>query len=142
MIQRIQSIYLLLVTMTSVGMIFTAPLWSLEGTNVLAWNLFSESSFVHMLVPILLICSAVLALCAIFSFKNRQRQFVVVRIIILIHLFLLGILTYLLLNLPRESASEKGIGIFVLISMILFSIMASKAIKRDEDLVKSVDRLR
>ncbi|OSS38566.1 hypothetical protein C723_2549 [Christiangramia flava JLT2011] len=38
--------------------------------------------------------------------------------------------------------SEKGIGMFLPIVSIVFLVLANKAIKRDEDLVKSVDRLR
>ena len=65
-----------------------------------------------------------------------------VRIIIFINLFLLGILIYLSLTLPGEASSEKGIGMFLPIVVILFAFLANKAIKKDEDLVKSVDRLR
>ena len=38
--------------------------------------------------------------------------------------------------------SEKGIGMFIPILVILLVVLANKAIKKDEDLVKSVDRLR
>ena len=65
------------------------------------------------------------------------------RIIILINLFLLGLLIYQSLSLPGEaSVSEKGIGMFLPILVILLIVLANKAIKKDEDLVKSADRLR
>jgi len=54
---------------------------------------------------------------------------------------------YWFLNLPGEVGftenftSEKGIMIFPLLS-IVFLRMAYRAIKKDDDLVKSVDRLR
>jgi hypothetical protein len=38
--------------------------------------------------------------------------------------------------------SEKGIGMFLPIISIVLLVMANKAIKKDEALVKSVDRLR
>jgi hypothetical protein len=38
--------------------------------------------------------------------------------------------------------SEKGIGMLLPIISIVFIALANKAIKKDEDLVKSVDRLR
>ena len=45
-------------------------------------------------------------------------------------------------NQPEELLSMKGIGVlFPAISIVLLA-MANKAIKRDEDLVKSVDRIR
>ena len=40
------------------------------------------------------------------------------------------------------SVSEKGIGMFLPILAILLLVLANNAIKKDEDLVKSVDRLR
>jgi hypothetical protein len=50
---------------------------------------------------------------------------------------------YVSLTLPGEAAvSEKGIGMFVPILAVLLLVLANKAIKKDEDLVKSADRLR
>ncbi|MDB4192329.1 DUF4293 domain-containing protein, partial [Flavobacteriaceae bacterium] len=46
------------------------------------------------------------------------------------------------LNISGEVSSEKGIGMFIPSVVILFAVMANKAIKKDENLVKSVDRLR
>lgn len=142
MIQRIQSIYLLLVAILSAGLIFVFNLWKLAEVKVFALDLFSEESIMSKLVPVLFLASAALALYTIFAFKDRKKQFVLSRLIILINLFLLGVLIYLSLNLPGEVTSEKGIGMFIPTVAILFSVMANKAIKKDEDLVKSVDRLR
>ena len=61
----------------------------------------------------------------------------------LINFYLLGVLIYLSLTLSGETAvSEKGIGMFLPIIVIVLLVVANKAIKKDEDLVKSVDRLR
>ena len=38
--------------------------------------------------------------------------------------------------------SEKGIGMLIPVFSIVFLVLANRAIKKDEDLVKSVDRLR
>jgi len=82
--------------------------------------------------------SAVLALVTIFLFKNRKLQFVLNRLI------LLGIFVYRMLNLSgeMENISEKGIGVILPIISIVLLVLANRAIKKDEDLVKSVDRLR
>ena len=49
----------------------------------------------------------------------------------------------ILSNLSGETnVSEKGIGILLPIFSIVCLVLANKAIKKDEDLVKSVDRLR
>ena len=142
MIQRIQSIYLLLISILSVGFIFIFKLWKVANDEVFAFDLFSNEETLSKLVPLLFILSAFVAIVSIFQFRKRQLQFVLGRIIILINLFLLGILIYLSLNLPGEVSSEKGIGMFIPIVVVLFAVLANKAIKKDEDLVKSVDRLR
>jgi len=76
-------------------------------------------------------------------YHNRKLQFVIGRLTILVNLILLGLLIYVSLTLPGEAAvSEKGIGMFIPIFAVLLIVLANKAIKKDEDLVKSVDRLR
>jgi hypothetical protein len=142
MIQRIQSIYLFLVVLLSSGVLFTFKLWEVAEKKVYAQDLFSDQVFFAKLVPVFFIISALLAFIAIFKFKKRQLQFVLGRVIILINLFLLGILIYLSLNISGEVSSEKGIGMFIPSIVILLAVIANKAIKKDENLVKSVDRLR
>ncbi len=142
MIQRIQSIYLTIVIVLSAILPFVFKLWKNSNKEVFALDLFSELTLLSKLVPVFFFLSALIAAIAIFKFKKRQLQFVLVRIIILINLFLLGILIYLSLTLPGEASSVKGIGMFLPIVVILFAFLANKAIKKDEDLVKSVDRLR
>ena len=142
MIQRIQSIYLLLVIFLSLGAPFFFKLWVEADNEVFAFDLFAYESILYKLVPISFIISALLALITIFRYNDRQQQFVLGRIIILINLFLLGILIYLSLNIPGEIFSKKGIGMFIPSIVILFAVLANKAIRKDENLVKSVDRLR
>jgi hypothetical protein len=144
MIQRIQTIYLLLAGIISGGMIFVFNLWSLvSGKEVFAIDLFSEIDVLQKMVPVLFIVSALLSVITIFLFNNRKLQFVLGRLVILINLILLGILIYMSLTLSGEtSVSLKGIGMFLPVLVVLLSVIANKAIKKDEDLVKSVDRLR
>jgi hypothetical protein len=143
MIQRIQTIYLLIASVISGGLIFVFNLWKTLKENVFTLDLFQSDSILLKCIPILFFISAILSIVTIFLFKNRQLQFVIGRISILINLFLLGLLIYLSLNLPGETmVSEKGIGMFLPILAILLIVLANKAIKKDEDLVKSVDRLR
>ncbi|HET8839709.1 MAG TPA: DUF4293 domain-containing protein [Flavobacteriaceae bacterium] len=136
MIQRIQSLYLFLVIILNAAAPFLFPLWkNAEGTAVLP----TEEPFVFLAF----VASAVLALITLFLFKNRKLQFVLDRLNIILNFVLLGFFVYWLLIVPGEmEVSEKGIGIFVPILSIVFLVLANKAIKKDEDLVKSVDRLR
>lgn len=142
MIQRIQSIYLAIVFALSAILPLVLNLWYDSKKEVYALELLSDLSIIAKLVPVFFLISALLAIVSIFKYKKRQLQFVLGRIIILINLFLLGILIYLSLNIPGEASSEKGIGMFIPVVVILFTVLANKAIKKDEDLVKSVDRLR
>ena len=143
MIQRIQSIYMVLAALVSGGLIFVFSLWTESETDRFALDLLKAEAIELQLIPVLFIASAVLVLIAIFLFKNRKLQFVLNRITILVNLFLLGLLLYYLLNLPGEVAiSKKGIGVFLPVVNVLLLVLANKAIQKDENLVKSVDRLR
>ena len=130
-------------SIVSGGLIFVFNLWKTLKQSVFTLDLFQYDSILLKCIPIAFLVSAILSIVTIFLFKNRQLQFVIGRISILINLFLLGLLIYVSLNLPGETmVSEKGIGMFLPILAILLVVLANKAIKKDEDLVKSVDRLR
>lgn len=136
MIQRIQTLYLFLAAVISAGLIFVFHLWTdNQGTKVYALD--------NYLYLGLFLGSALLSLVSIFRFKNRKSQFVLGRLNIILNFVLLGIFVYQSLNLSGEiNVSEKGIGILLPIFSIVCLVLANKAIKKDEDLVKSVDRLR
>ena len=143
MIQRIQSVYLLGTVIISGICIFFFDLWKSSKNGVFAFDLLSSESFQLKAIPFLFLISAILAFVAIFMFHNRKLQFVLGRLTILVNLILLGLLIYVSLTLPGETAvSEKGIGMFIPIFAVLLTVLANKAIKKDEDLVKSADRLR
>ena len=136
MLQRIQTIYLIISAGISGGLIFLFQLWTTE----------SETPFYakdHILYLAIFLGSAALALITIFMFKDRKLQFVLGRLNIILNFILLGLFVYRSLNLSGgTNVSEKGIGMLLPIFSIVFLVLANKAIKKDEDLVKSVDRLR
>ena len=143
MIQRIQSVYLLLAAIVAGGLIFVFNIWSVSKKTLFAQDFLHVDDVLQKAIPILFIVSSLMSLVTIFQFKNRKLQFVLGRLVILINLLLLGLLIYLMLTLSGEaSVSEKGIGMFLPIVVVLLTVLANKAIKKDEDLVKSVDRLR
>ena len=136
MIQRIQTIYLV-VSAIIMGVLF---MWfpQVLGTD---GSIIMERS--EPLISGLIFASIALAIISILSFKKRQMQFVLNRLNIISNFILLGVFVYRLLTLSGETiVSEKGIGVLFPIISIVFLVLANKAIKRDEDLVKSVDRLR
>lgn len=136
MLQRIQTIYLLIATGVSAGLSFVFHLW-----------ITNEDVFVfakdELLYFSLFLGSAFLSLVAIFMYKKRKSQFMLGRLNIILNFILLGFFVYQSQNVSGEAhVSEKGIGVFLPIISIVFLALANKAIKKDEDLVKSVDRLR
>ena len=136
MIQRIQSFYLLIVAILTGVLPFFFNLWiNIDGVEVFADN--------EMLVSIAMYISAILSIWSIVQFKNRKTQFVINRLNMILNVFLLGFFVYRSLNLSGEAlVSEKGIGMLIPVFSIIFLVLANRAIKKDEDLVKSVDRLR
>jgi hypothetical protein len=137
MIQRIQTIYLLLGFVATGILPFIFPLWKMTDGK----DFFFMQNQVYV---ILLGLSTTLSLLGIISYKKRQNQFVIGRLNIILNLILLGLFVYRSLNVSGETlaVSEKGIGMFLPIVAIVLLVLANKAIKKDEDLVKSVDRLR
>ncbi len=144
MLQRIQTIYLLIATLASAGLIFVLNLWANEEqVKFFALDSFTTENILLKVMTVLFFLSSMLTFIAIFKFNNRQLQFVLGRFSILTNFILLGILVYFTQNLSGEIIiSEKGIGLLIPIISIVFVALANKAIKKDEELVKSVDRLR
>lgn len=136
MLQRIQTIYLTIVFIAVAVLPYVFPLWKMDGKDYM----FNRT----MLYVVLFGLSTALTVISIISFKKRQHQFVLNRLNMILNLILLGLFVFRSLNLSGETpvVSEKGIGMFLPIISIVFLVLANKAIKKDEDLVKSVDRLR
>lgn len=140
MIQRIQTIYLIIAFIAAGVLPFVFPLW----TTVNGEHYY----FIRNLAYVALFgLSTTLSVISILTYKKRKNQFVMGRLNIILNLILLGLFIYQSLNLSGETdpaleVSEKGIGVILPIVSIVFLSLANKAIKKDEDLVKSVDRLR
>lgn len=153
MIQRIQSIYLLLVAILN-GLLFVLPLNEMvSGSHILRLSINGlyditekENILVADLFPLLAIVSVsiLLSVIAIFLYKNRKVQ---MRIAIYNSALGLGT-TFLTLfyayQISTTNETELGfsIGLLIPITGSILSFLAFKAIKKDDDLVKSVDRIR
>ena len=129
MLQRIQTVWIFLSIIGAIFLFVTAQDFSLLDS-----------------VPIILIVCAgliLVGLLSILSYKNRKRQILLNNISIVINALLLGLLAYWLLNLSGGiQFPEKGIEpLFPLISIVSL-LIANVYIRKDDRLVKSVDRLR
>ncbi len=144
MLQRIQTIYLIIAILLAGVAAFMVPFWQNANNELVYLNSMLQTEDIPLLaVPILFMVSALMTFLTIISFKNRTKQIIYNRVNIVINFFLLGIVVYHQLKLPGETfVSEKGIGVFIPLLMIVFLALANKAIIKDDKLVKSVDRLR
>ncbi|MFP9115683.1 DUF4293 domain-containing protein [Flavobacterium sp. RHBU_3] len=137
MIQRIQSIYLIIAILASGILPLFLPLYTLSTDEDPTY--FNK----NIAYVFLFVASATLSVVSLFSYKKRKNQFVIGRLNIILNFILLGLFIYRLLNLSGDAeVSEKGIGIYLPLVSIVFLSLANRAIKKDEDLVKSADRLR
>jgi hypothetical protein len=130
MIQRIQSVYLLLLTVSSsLGLFFLPPLEIID---------FSFST--KTLLETYLIVSIVLPVLTLFIFKYRKVQLLINRLHLTLQIFIFLALIYGL----TQSVIEYGYLIWLLmpVQAILFIVLANSAIRKDEALIKSIDRLR
>jgi len=155
MIQRIQTVYLLVIVILS-GFVIFSPLADLLNKvdnlnylvdfkgisliqttgNIIESRIWALTS-VSMVVPIL-------ALIAIFSFKNRVKQ---IRLTVINMFFILCFYIFLVLYLWPACGRLHAdwhlriVTVFPLVNLIL-SYLAIGAIGKDEKLIKSMDRLR
>jgi hypothetical protein len=90
-----------------------------------------------------LILCGLLSIATLLLFKKRKIQVLLNKIVILFSTLLIALLFYLLLMLPGEYVdSEKGVLVFFLLIVLFSSVTANRYIKKDQQLVKSIDRLR
>lgn len=129
MIQRVQTIFLIIVLLAQVALHFTS-------TDVELFGSF-------YVIAALSLVSFLIGLITIFSFKKRTLQILLNNINIFINALLTGLLVYWLLNLSGGiSFPEKGIELVFTLVSVFCLFMANIYIKKDEKLVKSVDRIR
>jgi len=129
MLQRIQTIWVLLSVLAAAFLYIT-------GQDV---EVFGKAPIISVSSIVLVLMGAL----SLFSFKNRKRQIMLNNISIIINALLIGILVYWLQKLSGGiDFPEKGIEpVFPSIAVICL-LLANLFIKKDERLVKSVDRLR
>ncbi|MFD2743354.1 MULTISPECIES: DUF4293 domain-containing protein [Sphingobacterium] len=157
MIQRIQSVWLLLsgLVLTTLFLFPYVNYIDLVGlgkqiyvsgiyTSVNNEAVKQESFILQSIVAVFI---AVMPLVLIFLYKDRKRQikFIYLQLVLIV---LFAVWMYvsannvLSANNQYLSANNIGIGFFLLPVSIIFLSMALGAIRNDEKLIKSADRLR
>lgn len=160
MIQRIQTVFLFLVVV-AMGVAIGFPMW-LQSTQVgqvqETWsltaftlnNLNSSGEIIQAsskwYVGAMVIVSAILALVSIFQFANRGRQMLVNMINSLLMVALVSVIFFTTsgvnTDLGAGSNGEYQIGFWAILVATVCNMLANRFIRRDELLVRSVDRIR
>lgn len=153
MIQRIQSVYLLLTTILSVlflsGNIMLFRNEKAEPAVLKIKGLIAENNSADIIagansLSVILVLSAALSAAAFASYKNRKLQTKLT--IILISSSVAGLILmayyayYFAGSLGYHYAFSPGS--LIPLAVIVLSVLALVAIRKDEDLVRSYDRLR
>jgi len=179
MIQRIQSILLILIGLLMIGLIFT-PIWqnknkqqtidgktndakvtlttltlTLTGTekteqrdelNIIKEQKILNETKITVYIAILAIAIAGVAGYSVFQYRNRQLQ---MKLGAFNSLALCLIVVCIYINIVQgnkmlsdHAEGDFEIGFFLPIIAIVLNLVANRLIRRDENLVKSADRIR
>ena len=131
MIQRIQSIYLLVAAIAMTLISFKVPVYTLNETMFMAQD--DTKMF------ILTIVGAIFSLLGLFMFKNRKFQMKLIRLTVLIQM-IIGVRLFMLFN--KFEVVLNNTLLFLMAFSLIALIMAYRGVKKDDDLVRSVDRIR
>lgn len=141
MIQRVQTIWLLLAAIA--GFLITAvPLYQGTLAGQAVKRFFADQNLLLFAVAII---AALSALTAVFLFKNRSVQMKLVIFGILVSVAFIALEVWQAENFGKSGGILKLSylwGALLPVAMILFFILAAINIRKDNKLVKSLDRLR
>ena len=158
MIQRVQTIYLLLVTiLTGLMTAFDLAIYQLNDIAAFSYSVYKISplnggeniipgNWIAQIVLISAVC--ILSLITLFQYKNRKLQLklglinylLIITLIVSTYLSIKS--TPLLLEDGEALTTIYYVGFYLPVAALAFLFLANRGIKKDEDLVKSVERLR
>jgi hypothetical protein len=153
MIQRIQTLYLI-VTLIIISLLLIFPYGYFTSSDTAVYQLnhgglikLTDNKitqiYFNYAVTILVSIAISLDIYGIIQYKNRKKQISHCKALIYILLIISGSLFWLFFKTTSSfEHSKMSWVIFTPIIAILPTYMAMKAIKKDEELVQSADRLR
>ena len=155
MIQRIQSLYLLLTSLLA-GLFLSGTFLKFFNKSGSEFNVnyrglwesgaAGDPQIINSLMPIpaIMILIIIVSVTAIFLFKKRRIQIKLAGAVMLLAIFSIGLMLYGIFLVTREY--QVGIvpvyRMFIPVLILIFGILAYAGIRKDENLVKSLDRLR
>jgi Domain of unknown function (DUF4293) len=135
MIQRIQSIWLVLAAASSLASLKFSFYSGMKGNNVFA-ELNGQS---HFLLLILSVAVALISLFALFLFKKRKLQIQLTWLALLVQL---GAIAFYIVQITKFVTGNSALTSVFTFGVPIFLILAWLGIRKDEKLIKSMDRLR
>ncbi len=162
MIQRIQSLYLVIVLALSIASFcFPLAIFETDKYDASEYNLIPEAVSVEttslpqesiawnaIFFPV---ASGILALVAIFLYKNRPLQMKITAFGFLLSTIYVGMLLLWIISSQETALAEQqvqvtktiyGISTYLPMAQVLFFILAQRAIKKDEKMVRDSERIR
>ena len=130
MIQRIQTVFLLIIVMVSVIGFFFLPTLNF--------------SLLGLMVPAILksyiILTILLSFSSIMIFEHRKTQLIINRLHFFLQVAMMGVLIFGLLN--ADDLNSFLLWLLMPFQSMIFLILSNRAIQKDDDLISSIDRLR
>jgi hypothetical protein len=159
MIQRVQTVFLLLVAIAMVTSTLT-PIWlqvnpmQTQSMEMTAWyttireipggNIISQSANIY--IGILALLTAVMAIYSLLKYKNRKKQLLLNMINALLMGLTLGLVVYTSFKANEGFNPAVGgafvLGFYSIALGLILNLVANRFIRKDEMLVRSVDRIR
>lgn len=141
MIQRIQTLWLFLAALL-MALIFYFPTYRFSGSSVLPLTIGND-----FLAIVLAALSIILSIVTIVRFKDRKQQTSLTWLNILL---CIGLQIWLFIRINNFTSQPEHvnipgyywIGTFIPLAVIILLFMAKSGIRKDEKLVKSLNRLR
>jgi hypothetical protein len=147
MIQRIQTLYLSL-SAVLIGLLFFLPFAEIttDGTvflmnfkGILLNGTVIQSGIVVLLLVLILLA---LHVFVILKFKQRLVQIRIIKLILLVLVGLFGMFFFLAYSTFSGSVTSFKISHVFPVVAIILDYLAIRAIKKDEALIRSIDRIR
>ncbi len=159
MIQRVQSLFLLGVAFSLAASLFF-PIWEKQDTNngsgVILEAFYAETHsvgqpvtreyFPTAILAIVALVAISLAVIEIFQFRNRLNQIKLGAVNSLVMAGFLGIAIYFTFRLeemvPVPGEGTYEFGLYLPAIALICNLLANRYIRKDDSLVRSVDRIR
>lgn len=98
----------------------------------------------QIIIPVIVLLIIILSVVAILLYKNRKLQIKFVLATVLLSAALTALTAWLAYSAGEkyQAVLNPGIRTFLPLIILIFSILAYRGIRKDENLVRSYDRLR